>query len=83
MWNRSSKAWIYIYIYIYKGTKIDAYYARKQETEKLGLGFLGRIMCTHEQACVHSQDYAHVGFSPETLATQQTEQNFKTLNLTS
>ena len=47
------------------------------------MGFLGRIMCTHEQARVRSQDYAHVGFSPETLATQQTEQNFKTLNLTS
>ena len=45
---------IYIYIYLYKETKTEAYYARKQETKlnKLGLGFLGRIMCMHEQACV-------------------------------
>ena len=25
----------------------------------------------HNQACARSQDYAHVGFSPETLATQK------------
>ena len=44
-----------IYIYLYKETKTEAYYARKQETKstKLGLGFLGKVMCTHEKACVH------------------------------
>ena len=42
------------------------------------LGFVDRIMRTHEQAYVRKQNYVHVGFSPETLATQQ---NFKTLNL--
>jgi len=53
------------------------------KSEELGLRFLGRIMRTHKQACMHRQDYTHVGFNPETLATQQTKQNFKTLNLTS
>ena len=34
---------------------------KETELEKLGLGFLGRIMCMHEQAYVHRQDYAYVG----------------------
>ena len=40
--------------YVYKGTKIEAYYARKREieSEKLGLGFLGRsCTCMNELSC--------------------------------
>ena len=56
-----TKAQIYIYIYI-KGFKIESLHVKKEtELEKLGLGFLGRIMHTHEQAYVHRQDYAYVG----------------------
>ena len=29
------------------------------KSEKLGLGFLGRIMCTHEQACMRIIQPAH------------------------
>ena len=53
------------------------------KSEKLGLEFMGRIMRAHEQACVHKQDYVHVESTPETLATQKTKQDFKTINLTS
>ena len=49
------------YIYI-KGFKIESLHVKKEtELEKLGLGFLGRIMRMHEQAYVHRQDYAYVG----------------------
>ena len=37
----------------------------------------------HNQACIRGQDYAHVGFGPETLATQKLKQSFKTINLIS
>ena len=33
---------------------------------------------THNQACVHKQDYAYVGSYPETLKTPKTRQNLKT-----
>ena len=42
------------------------------KTDEMKLRFPGWFMHTHEQSCVHRQDYAHVGFCPETLETQQT-----------
>ena len=59
--KKKKKTHIYIYIYI-KGFKIESLHVKKEtELEKLGLGFLGRIMRMHEQAYVHRQDYAYVG----------------------
>ena len=59
---------------------------KETELEKLGLGFLGRIMHMHEQAYVHRQDYAYVGSTLESLAkniaTQKIKQDFKTIILT-
>ena len=50
------------------------------KTKELKLGFLSWFMCMHEQPCMRIKDYAHMGFCPKTLKTQQ---RFKTLNLTS
>ena len=63
MWNRILKPQIYE-----KWSKIELLHV-KLEMKLEKLGFLGRIMRTHEQARVRSQDYAYVGFSLETLAT--------------
>ena len=50
MWNRSSKLYIYIYILLYK---TEALHVKQEiESEKLGLGFLGKIMHMHKQACM-------------------------------
>ena len=46
MWNRILKPQIYE-----KGTKIEVLHV-KSKTKSEKLGFLGRIMCTHEQAYV-------------------------------
>jgi len=43
----------------------------KTKTDEMKLRFPGWFMHTHEQSYVDRQDYAHVGFCPETLETQQ------------
>ena len=54
--------------------------------DKIKLGFLGRIMCMHNPTYVCMQNYAHMCSATETLAknttTLKTEQDFKTINLT-
>ena len=50
------------------------------KTNKKKLGFLDKLMCTQEQACVHRQDYVYASFYLETL---EIEQRLKTLNQTS
>ena len=77
MWNRILKPQIYE-----KWSKPKVLYV-KSKTKSEKLWFPSKIMCTHEQAYICNQDYAHRGFSPETLATQKLKQSFKTINLTS
>ena len=77
MGNRILKPQIYE-----KWSKIEVVHV-KSKTKSEKLGFLGRIMGTHEQACICNQDYAHVGFSPKTLVTRKLKQSFKMINLIS
>ena len=73
MWNRILKPQIYI-----KKRIQDRSIACKIKNEIRKIRVSGKDhvhawlrLRAHNQACVRSQDYVHVGFSPETLATQK------------
>ena len=84
MWNRILKPQIYE-----KWSKTEVLHV-ELETKSEKIRIFGQdhahtwtSLRAHNQACIRSQDYAHLGFSPETLATQKLKQSFKTINLTS
>ena len=67
-WNKDLKPWIHE-----NGSKIEVYMWKKKKKK---LGFIKRVLVhawttlrAHNQACMHRQDYAYVGFCPETLET--------------
>ena len=79
MWNKSLKAWKHGKEFKQKYTHENK--SKTEETKIRVSRLVHAYACStsraDNQACVHSLDHVHVGFYPETLKTQQTEQHLK------